>query len=131
MGEHPGRDDRHQQRIREWQLLLLRFAITRDVLDRDVAASQARELDAMRASGRSAFAFFTRTTAEICQAVAQLPDERARSMLRTFTARIDDTRLKDAFSAAVGLQDCATSTRRKPRAAWRDRQDLWRGLPKR
>jgi hypothetical protein len=93
------------QKLREWLLLLLRFAITHEPSDRSTVLSIAYELDAARRrSGPSTLRFFVRTSGEVCDAILRPGEERAAAVLGTHIARIDDRRLKAAFAAAVNLQ---------------------------
>ena len=131
MGEQRKQAEGHEQRIRDWQLLLLRFAITREGGDRAAAAASAAELDAAILSRRRSFTFFARTTEEFCEAIVGVRDQHTTSILCNCTARIEDARLRAAFRACLDLQEASASRPRPQRAAWRDRQDLWRGLPKR
>jgi hypothetical protein len=56
--------------VREWLLLLLRFAITRDPKDEAAALIMARELDCLgRQPERSAPTFFRRSSRDLCGAV--------------------------------------------------------------
>lgn len=119
---------RDEQRIIEWQFLLLRFAITREPFDLAAAAAAAKSLDAVIAQRTASFSYFTRTTSEIGAAIAGTPDAPTRLTLRRFAARIDDRRLRAAFSACLDLP-ADQAARPRPRAAWRD--GLWRGLAKR
>ena len=97
-------DDWQERKIREWLLLILRFAITREPRDRLAASAMADELDAVGGYWRPmAPRFFVTTAAEVCDAILGL-GEQANAVLRTHIARISDPRLRDAFAAAVGLQ---------------------------
>ena len=94
-----------EQKNREWLLLLLRFAITREPSDRSAVLSIAYELDGpRRRSGPSTLCFFVRTSDEVCSAILGPVEEREKAVLRTHIARMDDSRLKAAFAAAVDLQ---------------------------
>ena len=98
----------NEQKLREWLLLLLRFAITHEPSDRSTVLSIAYELDAARRrSGPSTLRFFVRTSGEVCDAILRPGEERAAAVLGTHIARIDDRRLKAAFAAAVNLQQQA------------------------
>ena len=97
-------DDWQERKIREWLLLILRFAITREPRDRLAASAMADELDAVGGCWRPmAPRFFVTTTAEVCDAILGL-GEQANVVLRTHIARISDPRLRGAFTAAVDLQ---------------------------
>jgi hypothetical protein len=130
MGERRQWSARDEQRIGEWLFLLLRFVITRDAIDLAAAESVARPLDAAALEATPSFTYFARTTRDICKAIAGPRDERAELILQRFVTQIEDKRLRDAFCACLELRD-RSARRPRPRAAWRDRQDLWRGLPKR
>jgi hypothetical protein len=88
--------------IREWLLLLLRFAITRDPRDEVAALIMAREIDCLgRQLGRSAPTFFRRSSSELCKAVAGPDSPEREVVLRRHLARIEDPRIKSALQAAV------------------------------
>jgi hypothetical protein len=123
--EVAGSQDWRAGRIREWLLLLLRFAITRDSKDEAAALAIAEEIDALGLRWRpSAPSFFRRTSDEVCEAIAA-PDNPTRAIvLKKHIARIDEPRLRRAFHAAVDLgQGSAADCKVK-------RPDLWTGLPK-
>lgn len=119
-----GSRDWRADRIREWLLLLLRFAITRDPRDETTALAVADEIDALGLRWRpSAPSFFRRTSGEVCKAITALDDPKRAAILERHIARIDDPRLRRAFQAAVGIQErpAAASSRTK-------RRNLWAGL---
>ena len=112
-------------RIREWLLLLLRFAITCDPADKAAALAMANEIDAL-GQRRHVWApsFFRRTTEEVCKAIIAPDDPRRISVLKKHIARIDDPRLRRAFHAVVNIEQ------RLPFApSEAKQQNLWRGLP--
>jgi hypothetical protein len=118
-------EDWRAGRIREWLLLLLRFAITCDPNDKAAALALADEIDALGQQWYpSAPSFFRRTTEEVCKAIIAPHDSRRTSVLRKHIARIDDARLRRAFHAAVDIEQ--RSPLAPPEAK---RQNLWRGLP--
>jgi hypothetical protein len=115
--------DSRALQIRDWLLLLLRFAVTLDVKDETTASAKADQLDGLVSDGGpSAPTFFRRTTSEICRAIAALDDPTQVTVLKKHIARIDDPRLRRAFQAAVGIDD-ATSSRSDPK-----KNNLWAGL---
>jgi hypothetical protein len=119
-----GPQDRRADQIREWLLLLLRFAITHEAKDEAAALAMADEIDALGLRWRpSAPNFFRRTSVEVCKAITA-PAGRGRvSVLRRHLARIDDLRLRRAFQAAVELEQAS------PRASSETTQrNLWAGL---
>lgn len=88
---------------------LLRLAITGDRADRLEVMASARALDTlgtppsdMPASEVPTFRFFHATSTELCRAMADPMHPRRDDVLRRHIARIEDPRLKRAFTAAVG-----------------------------
>ena len=111
-------------RIREWLLLLLRFAITRDPKDQVAAFAMADEMDALGYQWRpSAPSFFRRTSSEVCKMMIALDDPRRATILNTHIARIDDSRLRRAFQAAVDIERGSSTAPYEEK-----RRDLWAGL---
>ena len=95
--------DWRNQRVQEWLLLLLRFAITRQQSDRSAALAMADELDSLGACRPHAPRFFLRTSEGVCEAVLW-NGGHDNAVLLTHVSRIDHPRLRAAFRAAVGLQ---------------------------
>jgi hypothetical protein len=128
MSEH-GTVERHAALLRAWHLAILRLALTRDNADRLNVLALANEIDRLgrRREGRRGFRFFQRTSTELCAAMLrQQADDDV--MLDRYAARIEDTRLRRAFKAALGMP------RQKPEPASKrvgSNRDLWRGLPSR
>ena len=118
--------------LRAWQLAILRFAVTLDNADRLAVLAIAREIDRLdpRHDGDPEFAFFRRTSAELCAAI-QAPAEPASAVLRQYLARIDDDRLKRVFAAAIEADEPPASKPTKPVKPVRRDNSLWRGLPSR
>jgi hypothetical protein len=112
--------------IREWLLLLLRFAITHDPGDQAAVLSVASEIDTLRLRRtQSAPSFFRRTSSEVCQAIITRDDPNRNAILAKHLARIDDLRLRRAFQAAIGHED------KPPHASCESkRPELWAGLPR-
>jgi hypothetical protein len=132
MGTEFGLQDRQDPMLREWLLLLLRFAVTHEPLDQSAAVTIAEELDALGRRWRPAAAhFFVRTTNEICEAIVTVNDERRDPILRKHLARIDDPRLRQAFRSAVGLQSLPEPPQQSEKGRRGKTWDLWKGLPKR
>jgi len=99
-----GPDERLERRVRNWLLLLLRFAITRESADRWTVLTAADELDAAGTKKPAAPSYFRRTTKEVCEAVLAPGDQHSRDVLRRHAERIDDARLRRAFEAAVDIR---------------------------
>lgn len=112
--------------IREWLLLLLRFAVTHDPSDQAAVLAVANGIDSLGLRRtQSAPSFFRRTSSEVCQAIIARDDPKRNAILAKHLARIDDLRLRRAFQAAIGFDD------RPPQASSESkRQELWAGLPR-
>jgi hypothetical protein len=124
----------HAKTLRAWQLAILRFAVTLDNADRLAVLAIAREIDRLdpRQDDNGKFAFFSRTSAELCAAI-QAPGEPASAVLRQYLARIDDDRLKRVFAAAIAAEQPVSPASKpaKPVKPVRRDNSLWRGLPSR
>ena len=118
------------RKVREWLLLLLTFAVTRDPTDHSAALAAADEPDSLGVRWqRTAPRFFLRKSNEVCEAILAASDGNNNAVLRRHVARIDEPRLRRAFRAAVGLQE--TSDVRQEVAQSKRRKDpgLCKGLP--
>jgi hypothetical protein len=124
----PGPHDWRDRKIREWLLLLLRFAVTRKPSDQSAVLAAADELDNLALRSKpTAPRFFVRTSHEVCNAILTIADMHDNPVLRNHVARIDDPRLRRAFEAAVGLQPAAElQQKRQAQKA----QNARKGLPK-
>jgi len=112
--------------IREWLLLLLRFAITRDPSDQAVVRSVASEIDSFGPQRRQpAPSFFRRTSNEVCEAIITTDNPMRNAILAKHLARIEDLRLRRAFHAAIDLTDTSPQASSETK-----RPDLWAGLPR-
>ena len=117
--------DQRAGQIREWLLLILRFAVTRDSNDEAGVFGKADELDSLGLRWRPAAPnFFRRTSAEICNAITETDDPKRAAILKRHLERIDDLRLRRAFQAAVEVEV------RPPQVSKTKRQNLWTGLPR-
>ena len=121
MGEEFARD----RWVRDWLLAILRFAVTLEQADRTVVLAMAKDIDRSGLRGAStAFGFFARTSAELCDAIAERNDPRRLTILRRHLPRIEDRRIRRALEAAIEFEHAATTSLK---AKKRDRADLWRG----
>lgn len=121
-----GVPDWRDRKIREWLLLLLRYAVTREAADRFAVLALADELDSVGVWWRpSAPSFFRRTSREVCAAIETAGSAPSAPVLHRHIARIDDPRLRRAFAAALGLNLLAQRRVRKTKP---ERSDLWKGL---
>jgi len=112
------------RQVREWLLLLLRFAITTDPKDLSMTLALADEIDARGLEWRpSAPSFFRRTSNDVCKAITALDDPKRTAILKRHLARIDDPALRRAFRAAVNFDERTAPSQRNPR-------NLWFGLPR-
>ena len=117
--------DLDERKLRAWHFALLRFAVTIDDADRLNVLAIANEIDRHgRQELDSEFRFFRRTSAELCLAISGSGETRPQ-ILRCYLAQIEESRLKQAFAAAVGiLEQPLAPARRRPKHD----QDLFRGL---
>jgi hypothetical protein len=124
--------DWRDRKLREWLLLLLRFAVTREPSDQSAALAMADELDSLGVRWRPAAPrFFLRTTNEVCEAILAVSDGQNNRVLQGHVARIHDPRLRRAFQAAVGLQLTSEPQQQSAKGRRRKGRNLWKGLPKR
>ena len=125
----PG-SDWHARTLRAWQLALLRFAVTLDNADRLAVMAIASEIDRLgpERDGKPDFDFFRRTSAELCAAILQ-PNDLTPTILQQYLARIDDDRLRRAFSAAIRVDQPKVSSVSK--SSLKRDNSLWRGLSSR
>ena len=99
-----GPNDWQDRKVREWLLLLLRFAVTREPLDQAAALAMADELDSVAPRWRPAApSFFSRTSSDVCEALLSVKKGNENAILRRHASRIDDLRLRQAFEVAAGL----------------------------
>lgn len=114
--------------LRAWHLALLRYAVTLDNADRLAVLRIACEIDRLRPQpdGDSEFAFFRRTSAELCAAILQ-PNQHASVVLQQYLVWLDDDRLKRAFAAAIDAGQPSVPNKR----ATRQDNWLWKGLSSR
>ena len=132
MGIEFGSHDRRDRMLREWLLLLLRFAVAREQSDRSVALTMAEELDSFGRRWRPAGpCFFARTTNEVCDAIVADSDPQRDALLRKHIGRIDNFRLQRAFRSAVGLQSVPPQSSQRVTTQETKNSDLWKGLLKR
>jgi hypothetical protein len=118
---------KQSQRIQEWLLLILRFAITQEKVDRAPVLAAAEAMDRLSAmNGGRGFSFFVRSSREICDLIAGKHGPGECAQLRLLLRRIDDARLKRALEAVLEMERPDLKVRRpRPRRPL----DLWRGLP--
>lgn len=127
MGDAVPREEWGSEKVRNWLLALLRFAVTLDDSDGSAVLALAEQIDKLgsTAGGEATFAFFRTTSADVCNAIVARDAPKNGAVLKAHLNRIDDPRLKRAFAAAIGLGGSlpgAGRTRKRRRA------DLWKGL---
>jgi hypothetical protein len=113
-------DATRSDRLEDWLFAILRFAVTRTGSDRAAVLGLAELLDGSNASAHG-FSFFARSSAEICAAIADEDAPDRDAILRRFAARLQEPRLRVAFTAATGVTKRQTSEQRT-------RARLWDGL---
>jgi hypothetical protein len=116
-------DEDEDQRLQQWLLLLLRFAITRRPIDRVAVIAMSQELDSIGGRPPATPRFFVKSANEVCQAISA-NNGIEDAVLRKHIARIAHPRLARAFRAAI-------QTERAEQHRSRKSQDLWKGLPAR
>ena len=130
MGRDASQQNAQARTLQAWQLALLRFAVTLEASDGQAARAIANELDrsGRRDSCSASFAFFRKTTDELCSVVLR-PDNSGVAVIRRHLGRMPDGRLKRAFQAAVEpTLPAIVENRVENRSPDRCRGDLWRGL---
>jgi hypothetical protein len=121
------RREKPSAKIDDWLLATLRFAITLEQDDRVAVMTKAQELDwPSGGRQRKAFAFFTRTSVELCDAIADKTSPRRGVVICRQLARIENPRLRSAFEAASDLE-AGIFRALSPKRRWHG--DLWKGLP--
>ena len=99
------RDGWQTQKVRDWLLAIVRFAITLESVDRQTVLAVAQEMDGLGfLPGRSCFSYFVRTSTDLCRAIADRDDPGRTATLRRHLAAIADRRLRQTTAAAVDLE---------------------------
>lgn len=117
-------------KLRDWLLALLRYAVTLHDADKSAVLAIAEEIDKLgsRAEDRSAFKFFRSTSTELCSAILDKQNPKTSAVLRLHLNRIDDSRLRRAFEAAIEFGDASQGIKSAGKIRKRGSQDLWKGL---
>ena len=123
MSDLIARDEWRSKKVRDWLLAILRFAVTVEQNDRAIVLAIAKEMDRSGLHA-TAFAFFVRTSTELCNAIADRNDPRRVATLSSHLRRIDDHRLRRALEATIKFEQAATTS---SKARKRDRAGLWKG----
>lgn len=118
--------DLRESKLRDWMLSLLRFAITQAPEDQTAVVVLAGELDAQ--GDANSLTFFRRTSVSVCHAIV-VRDEDGKRILKQHISRIEESRLRDAFAAAIGFDVVAAGRHRKKAEHKISSASLWRGLP--
>lgn len=115
------------QKVEKWLLAILRFAITREEDDRAAILAAAADMDRLGAAPvRPGFAFFGRTSTEICDLIVARHSPDNKAMLRRHLSKIQNDRLRRALEGALEIDG---SAHRLGRGRGQANGDLWRGLP--
>jgi hypothetical protein len=118
--------------VRNWLLAILRFAVTLQQADRAGVLAMAKDMDRRGVGVAStAFAFFARTSNELCDVIADRDDPKRVTTLRRHLGRIDDRRLRRALEAAIEFGGTHQMVRSANKLRKRGAQDLWEGLRRR
>lgn len=114
------------EKVDDWLLAILRFAITLERDDRAAVMIKAQELDWPRCGRpRKTFVFFTRTSVELCDLIADKTDPKRGVVIRRQLARIENPRLRCALEVASDLGAGVYSVVSQ-KTRWQG--DLWKGL---
>jgi hypothetical protein len=85
-------------------LAILRFAVTLEQTDRAAVLAMAEKMDQLGwYANATAFAFFIRTSTELCDAIADRDDPKRIAVFRRHLKRIEDRRLRRALEAALHI----------------------------
>jgi hypothetical protein len=119
--------NRYSLELRRWQFAILRFAITLNEADRAAVLAVAAEMDrAGSPASRDGFAFFVRTSVQLCDAMIARNCPENIATFRVFLGRIDHRPLRRAFEAVLDVKPSRPDRRDLLR---RSRENLWKGLP--
>jgi hypothetical protein len=114
------------QKVTEWLLAILCFAVTLSQVHRATVLTLAQRMDRFGShNNQYNFTFFVRTSVAICDAIVDKGNPDKINILRRYLKKIDDDRLRRALEAALEIKRAATRPR-KLRS--RDRKYLWHGL---
>jgi hypothetical protein len=115
------------ERIENWLLAILRFAITQDETDRIAMMAAAANMDRPgKHSTQSDFSFFVRTSKEISDLIAGNNSSAKIAALRQCVRETGNERLWRALEAVLEIARPATEP---PKRRHQYADDLWRGLP--
>jgi hypothetical protein len=118
---------RYSLELRRWLFAILRFAITLNQADRAAVLAVAAEMDsAGSTAGHGGFAFFGRTSVQLCDAMIARNCPENIATFRVFLGRIDHLPLRRAFAAVLDIKPSRPDRRDLLR---RSRENLWQGLP--
>jgi hypothetical protein len=118
---------RYSLELRRWLFAVLRFAITLNQADRAAVLAVAAEMDRTGSpAGRGGFAFFVRTSVQLCDAMIATNCPKNIATFRVFLRRIDHLPLRRAFAAVLDIKPSRPDRRDLLR---RNRENLWKNLP--
>ncbi|MGD9770142.1 MAG: hypothetical protein AB7U62_21100 [Pseudolabrys sp.] len=116
--------------VRDWLFLLLRYAVSRAICDRQAVLEQAATMDTLdRHKDRGAFRFFRSHSETVCAAIAAPDTPGRRQILLAHVRRIGEPRLEQMFMLA-----CHLDVREKTYPGFgriSSRSELWQGLQRR
>ena len=119
---------RQGRSIESWLFVILRFAITRQTIDRAAVMALAKEMDRLSERRvRREFTFFVRTSKEICDLISNRERLDDVAALRRHLSRITNDRIRRALEAVLEIERLPAKSAKLRN--WRLRGGLWRGLP--
>lgn len=115
--------------VQDWLFLVLRYAVSREVRDREAVLDLAAKMDTLgKKRGQETFRFFRSHSERLCAAIAAPDTPGRREMLMAHARRIGQCPLQRAFLLMCRLEShgkVAGSGRTNSRSA------LWKGLQRR
>jgi len=111
---------RESNTIQDLLLIILRFTITLEETDRAAVLAMAENMDRLGArTAPSDFAFFARTSGEICDLIVGKAGPQNIATLRRRLREIDNERLQRALEAALEIEPAAPKIGKNTRPRWR------------
>jgi hypothetical protein len=122
--------DAHDDMVRDWLFLVLRYVVSRDVRDRQAILELAEKMDTLSGErDREAFRFFRNHSKRLCTAVTKPDTPGQRQILLAHARMIGQRPLQQLF-----LLTCRLELREKVFQGLdttHGRSELWKGLKKR
>lgn len=116
--------------VQDWLFLVLRFAVSREMRDRDAVLELAAKMDTLGKHGeQETFRFFRSHSERLCGAIAAPDAPGRRETLMAHARRIVQSPLQQAFLLICRLESREKVMSRAGRPG--NRSELWKGLQRR